>query len=89
MHDIDQIKSLLDKGMPDEAIGLINDLLSVQKDDQLYYLRGNAHRMKSEWHLAMNDYLEAKALNPTGPASEAYDMIEDILNFYNKDLFNH
>ena len=31
---------------------------------------------------------EAIALNPDSPAAEARNMVMDILNFYNKDMFN-
>ena len=38
--------------------------------------------------MALNNYLEAIEHNPDSPALQAKDMMMDILNFYNKDMFN-
>jgi len=35
-----------------------------------------------------NNYLEAIERNPESPAVSARDMIMNILNFYNKDMYN-
>ena len=37
---------------------------------------------------ALNNYLEAIERNPESPAVSARDMIMNILNFYNKDMYN-
>ena len=37
---------------------------------------------------ALNNYQEAIALDPESPAADARKMVMDILNFYNKDMFN-
>lgn len=37
---------------------------------------------------AINDYLAAQKLNPEGKAHELLKATYEILNFYNKDLFN-
>ncbi len=36
----------------------------------------------------LNNYLEAIERNPESPAVSARDMIMNILNFYNKDMYN-
>ena len=36
----------------------------------------------------MNCYLEAVALNPGSPARQALDIANEILDFYNKDMYN-
>ena len=38
--------------------------------------------------MALNNYLEAMERNPESPAAHAYQMTMDILNFYNKDMYN-
>lgn len=38
--------------------------------------------------MALNNYLEAIDRNPDSPAFEAKKMTMDILEFYNKDMFN-
>lgn len=56
--------------------------------DYAYYIRGNAYRKMGDWQGAINNYLEAIAINPESPAKQAYDMANDILNFFNKDMYN-
>ena len=56
--------------------------------DQAYYLLGNACRKLGDWQGALNYYQEAISLNPESPAKDAREMMMDILNFYNKDMFN-
>ena len=41
-----------------------------------------------DWQQALNNYLEAIERNPESPAVSARDMIMNILNFYNKDMYN-
>jgi hypothetical protein len=38
--------------------------------------------------MAMNNYLEAVHRNPESPAQQALDMANEILAFYNKDMYN-
>lgn len=85
-----KIADLLDKGEADEAIALATGYLAQTHEpkDQIYYLRGNAYRKKGDWQHALNDYLEAITINPESPAKHAYDMAIDILNFFNKDMYN-
>ena len=56
--------------------------------DEAYYLRGNAYRKQGNWQQALNNYQYAIDLNPESPAQHAYQMAMDILNFYNKDMYN-
>ena len=86
----DRIQALLDSDKADEAISLLD---SWQKgggamDDSLFYLLGNAWRKKGNWQMAMNNYLEAVHLNPESPAQQALDIANEILDFYNKDMYN-
>lgn len=86
---MEQIKQLIRVGKTDEAIHLLNKYLAEQlSDDQAWYLRGKAYYKKGETRLALNDYLEAIALNPESPAQQAYNMVMRILNFYNKEMYN-
>ena len=55
--------------------------------DALYNL-GNAYRKKGDWQGAINNYLEAMEINPDSPARNAYRIANDILDFYNKDMYN-
>ncbi len=53
-----------------------------------YYRQGNEYRRQGDWQHAINCYMEATAIDPDSPAREARKMLEDILNFYNKDAYN-
>lgn len=53
-----------------------------------YYQQGNEYRRQGDWQHAINCYMEATAIDPDSPAQEARKMLEDILNFYNKDAYN-
>lgn len=53
-----------------------------------YYKKGNEYRRAGNWQMALNNYLEAIALDPESPAVHAKAMLDDILNFYHKDYYN-
>lgn len=87
----EKIRALLDRNKTDEALHLLNPLIekaSACGDDELYYLYGNAWRKKGNWQKALESYLEAISINPQSPAKEAHRMLMDILEFYNKDMYN-
>ena len=90
MPDINKIKGMLDSNQIEEAIKDLSILIdqAKQPNDELFYLRGNAYRKAGNWQIAINNYLEAIEINPDSPARNAYKMTMDILNFYNKDMFN-
>lgn len=53
-----------------------------------YYMQGNAHRKQGDWQKALNCYIKAIELDPESPAVEAKEMLDDILNYYCKDIYN-
>ncbi|MBP6064610.1 tetratricopeptide repeat protein [Bacteroides sp.] len=90
MKQLKTIKELINEGKVEEAIQALDQLIltdSVPKDEA-YYLRGNAYRKQGNWQQALNNYQESIELNPQGPATEARRMVMDIMNFFNKDMFN-
>lgn len=87
---MDTIKQLINENKTDEAIRLLTEYIEKHpKDDEAYFLLGNAYRKLGEIRLALNNYLTAMDLNPDSPAKTAYDAQIRILNFYNKDMYNH
>lgn len=52
------------------------------------YERGNSFRRQGNWQEAINCYIEAAELDSESPAVEAKAMLDDILNYYNKDAYN-
>lgn len=53
-----------------------------------YYKLGNEYRRKGNWKHAIDNYLEAIALDPESPAVEAKQMLDDMFAFYCKDMYN-
>jgi len=53
-----------------------------------YYQLGNKFRKEGNWQEALNNYIEAIELDPDSPAVEAKKMLDDILNYYCKDMYN-
>lgn len=86
----ERAEALIKVHRADEAITLIEAHRNGggEMDDALYYILGNAWRQKGNWQMAMNNYLEAVRLNPQSPAAAALEIANDILAFYNKDLYN-
>ena len=86
----ERIRNLLSTERADEAIAELEVFRSGggTMDDELFYLLGNAWRKKGNWQMAMNNYLEAVHLNPESPAQQALDIANEILDFYNKDMYN-
>ena len=84
------IQELIKEGKTEEAIQQLNVYIHIHPDcnDEPYYLLGNAYRKQGNWQLALNNYMEAMERNPESPAAHAYQMTMDILNFYNKDMYN-
>ena len=49
---------------------------------------GNEYRKQGNWQMALNNYMEAIALDPESPAVQAKEMLDQILSFYHKDYYN-
>lgn len=90
MQELQTIEKILAEGRIDEAIRLLDEYITSapESSDRAYYLLGNAHRKRGDWQLAINNYLEAMAINPESPAANAYAIANEILDFYNKDMYN-
>ncbi len=90
MLELKAIEKILVDGGTDEAIRLLDEYVASvpEPSDRAYYLRGNAYRKKGDWQNAINNYLEAIEINPESPAANAYSIANEILDFYNKDMYN-
>ena len=53
-----------------------------------YYRRGNEYRREGNFAEAINCYIRAAELDPDSPAVEAKRMLDDIMAFYCKDMYN-
>ncbi|MCD7932895.1 MAG: tetratricopeptide repeat protein [Tannerellaceae bacterium] len=87
---MEEVRKLIRENNLEEASRILN--AAIEKDPrcaEYYYLLGNVYRKQSDFRRSLNNYLKAIELDPESPAQEAYKMTMDILNFYNKDMFNH
>lgn len=89
------IKALRDslKGLPsDEAIEKITEYIDAHEGDadldEAYTMRGMKYWGLQQRASAINDYLAAIRLNPDSKAVEALKATNDILDYYNTDLYN-
>lgn len=72
-----------------EALKHADDFLKEdEKDDMLWYLRGNIFKKQEQWKQAIDSYTEAISINPKNPATTMRRICIDILNFYDKTLYN-
>ncbi|MDE6560222.1 MAG: hypothetical protein K2K75_02450 [Muribaculaceae bacterium] len=58
------------------------------EDEEALIERGRLYWALGRRSEAINDYLAARRINPEGKAKELLKATYDILNFYNKDLYN-
>ena len=88
--NLSSIRKLIQEGELNTAIEQLTTYIQsdTTDNDEPYYLLGNAYRKQGNWQLALNNYLEAMERNPESPAVQAHKMAMDILNFYNKDMYN-
>lgn len=53
-----------------------------------YYQLGNEYRRKGDLKHALDNYMEAIELDSESPAVEAKRMLDDIMSYYCKDMYN-
>jgi len=88
-QDIEQIGKLIDVGDLDQAESLVDEgLVKGCNSASLYYLKGRICMKRSDWAGSLENFRRSAALEPGGPAAASCGMVEDILNFYHKDLYN-
>ncbi|MDD5869856.1 MAG: tetratricopeptide repeat protein [Bacteroidales bacterium] len=89
MMNLAEIKALIDDNRVDEAIEQLNAIIEKRpNDDALYFVRGNAFWKLGDRKHALDDYATATELNPDSPAAIAYKHALEIMDFFNKDMYN-
>lgn len=72
-----------------EKLKILTHHLQLHPDDEDALIeRGRLYWSLSKRGEAINDYLAAQRLNPVGKATQLLKATYDILNYYNKDLYN-
>lgn len=60
----------------------------AKEEAERLYRQGNDYRRQGKWAEAINCYIAATELDAASPAVEAKRMLDDILGYYNKDMYN-
>ncbi len=84
----ESVEQLISGGRFDEALNLLDKTLEVSPTAELFYQRGRLMWKLGNKTDAMSDYGRAVELDPKSPAAAALDLAREVMNFYNKDLYN-
>ena len=85
----EKIKKEIDLGHIEKANNMVEEALTNNENDAfLHYLKGSIFMKKGDWQQATNSFLRSEELDAESPAVEVRKMLNDIMNFYNKDLYN-
>lgn len=85
----EEIKKSIAGLTPEQAIEKLNTFLSENPDnDDALTIRGMKYWSCGNRALAINDYLAAIKINPESKAVQALKATNEILDYYNKDLYN-
>lgn len=89
---LEALKSQIKTLSGEEAVKLLTDYIAAHPDDphldEVYTMRGMKYWGMQKRSAAINDYLAAINLNPASKAVEALKAANEILSYYNKDLYN-
>ena len=90
--DISELKKSIEGLTAAEAVEALTAFIEANPDspllDEAYTLRGMRHWGMQNRAAAINDYLAAIRINPDSKAVQALKATNDILDYYNKDLYN-
>lgn len=88
-NELETINRLIQDGKTDDAIGLLNGCIDAgESSDKIFFLLGKAYNKLGNLRQAIYNYNVAVEKNPDSPAKEALEQIQEILAFYNTDLYN-
>lgn len=88
MH-IEELKKSIEGLSGAEAVKVLSDYIAENPEcDEAYTLRGMKYWGMQNRAAAINDYLKAININPESKAVQALKAANEILDYYNKDLYN-
>lgn len=86
---IEELKKKIEGLSGEEAVKVLSDFIEENPDnDEAYTMRGMKYWGMQKRSAAINDYLKAIRLNPDSKAVQALKAANEILDYYNKDLYN-
>ena len=87
--DYNSIAQKIEEGQIDEALQQLKKTLQdYPLDARLLYLMGQAHMKRSEWGKAIGCFRQSKQIDGNSAAAQAEEMLNGIMDFYNKDMYN-
>ena len=73
---------------PEEALAIL-DKITVENCSEAIFLKGEIYFKLQKWGEALNHFMLYKDLVPSDKNAESYCiMIQNILGFFHKDLYN-
>jgi tetratricopeptide (TPR) repeat protein len=85
---LSEAKKMLDLNQPEEAL-VILDQLTGENIGEAIFMKGEIYFKLQKWGEALNHFLRYLEQFPSDKKAESYCvMIQDILGFYHKDLYN-
>ncbi len=92
MIDIEAIiinaKETLERGLPEEALKIL-DNHPIENSCEVLFLKGEIYFKLQRWGDALNQFSGFLEKSPSDNRAESYClMIQNILGFYHKDLYN-
>lgn len=86
---LEALAQALERGDTDAVHRQVAQLCATGAEQaELHLLDGKAYMKTSDWGKAISAFLRAEELDPQSPAAEHRRMLEEIMAFYNKDMYN-
>ena len=85
---VERAKEALDQNRHEEALIILNEI-AIANDGEVIFLKGEIYFKLQRWGEALNQFSLYLEQYPSDKKAESYcAMIQDILGFYHKDLYN-
>lgn len=83
-----EVEDLVANGETEKAMALLDGIVAAHEEAEAYYLRGRLKWKLGQKTEAMSDYNKAVAIDPKSPAATALEMANNVMDFYNHDMYN-
>jgi tetratricopeptide (TPR) repeat protein len=81
-------KEALAENNQEEALAILNHT-TIERNGEVIFLKGEIYFKLQKWGEALNQFLFFLELYPSDQKAESYcTIIQNILGFYHKDLYN-
>ena len=87
-NDTSGIEALIASGDYDSAMKTLNAELEKSTDATMLALRGDLNWKLGPRAQAISDYEAAVDLDPSSPAAQTLAIAREVMDFYNRDLYN-